>query len=260
MKRIAISLALVLSAGCIVVPATPAPPPGAADVDPFEHSLAPYGQWLVLAPYGRIWRPTRVSAGWRPYLHGYWVWTDDGWFWTSEEPWGWATYHYGRWVLDATLGWVWVPGYDWAPAWVAWRWGGGYVGWAPLLPGIDVWWVDPYPLDAAWWCFVPVDRFVGVRVDRVVVPPPLARPIFPRTRPAPPRAIAELAPPRGGPPRIDVEREVRRPIVPHRMVPVPTPDRARGAPGRDSVPVYRTPPPQRAQPAPEREAPPPPHR
>jgi hypothetical protein len=35
-------------------------------------------------------------------------------------------------------GWVWVPGRDadleWGPAWVSWRTGGDYVGWAPLPP------------------------------------------------------------------------------------------------------------------------------
>jgi len=38
--------------------------------------------------------------------------------------------------LDAApgLGWVWVPGYEWAPAWVSWRYGDEYVGWAPLPP------------------------------------------------------------------------------------------------------------------------------
>src|SRR5262249_17951723 len=51
-----------------------------------------------------------------------------------DEPWGWATYHYGRWVFDPALGWVWIPGYDWAPAWVTWRFGGGDVGWAPPPP------------------------------------------------------------------------------------------------------------------------------
>ncbi len=27
-----------------------------------------------------------------------------------------------------------MPGYQWAPAWVSWRYGGGYCGWAPLPP------------------------------------------------------------------------------------------------------------------------------
>ncbi len=71
------------------------------------------------------------------------VYTDDGWTWVADpsEPWGWATYHYGRWTNLDGIGWVWVPGYTWAPAWVSWRYGGGYCGWAPLPPettiGVD---------------------------------------------------------------------------------------------------------------------------
>ncbi len=64
-----------------------------------------------------------------------------GWTWVSDEPWGWATYHYGRWVNIVGTGWVWIPGHTWAPAWVSWRYGGGYCGWAPLPPstlvGVD---------------------------------------------------------------------------------------------------------------------------
>ena len=30
--------------------------------------------------------------------------------------------------------WIWVPGIEWAPTWVTWRVGGGYIGWAPLPP------------------------------------------------------------------------------------------------------------------------------
>ena len=44
--------------------------------------------------------------------------------------WGVVTYHYGRWYEDPREGWVWVPGSTWAPAWVSWREGGGYCGWA----------------------------------------------------------------------------------------------------------------------------------
>src|SRR5581483_11336207 len=49
---------------------------------------------------------------------------------------GWATYHYGRWANLSGYGWVWFPGedLDWGPAWVSWRTGGDYVGWAPLPP------------------------------------------------------------------------------------------------------------------------------
>ncbi|HTL59574.1 MAG TPA: DUF6600 domain-containing protein, partial [Candidatus Limnocylindrales bacterium] len=75
-----------------------------------------------------------VAVGWRPYCSGEWVWTDCGWYWHSEEPWGWACYHYGYWAEDPAYGWVWVPGVEWAPAWVSWRVGGGYIGWAPMAP------------------------------------------------------------------------------------------------------------------------------
>jgi len=50
---------------------------------------------------------------------------------------GLATYHYGRWVYDSYYGWLWTPGTQWAPAWVSWREGGDYIGWAPLPPGCD---------------------------------------------------------------------------------------------------------------------------
>lgn len=100
----------------------------------FYAPLAPSGTWVTVGSYGRCWRPAGVGVGWRPYCYGRWVWTDCGWYWASDEPWGWACYHYGSWVCDSDQGWVWVPGVEWAPAWVTWRVGGGYCGWAPLGP------------------------------------------------------------------------------------------------------------------------------
>jgi hypothetical protein len=35
-------------------------------------------------------------------------------------------------------GWVWVPGSEWAPAWVSWRESDDYIGWAPLPPEAEV--------------------------------------------------------------------------------------------------------------------------
>ena len=78
-----------------------------------------------------------MISNWRPYADGYWAYTDAGWTWVSYEDFGWATYHYGRWTHLADYGWVWVPGYEWGPAWVSWRTGGDYVGWAPLPPQGD---------------------------------------------------------------------------------------------------------------------------
>jgi len=103
----------------------------------FRAALAPYGQWVELESYGACWVPVGVSSDWRPYVSGSWVWTDRGWYWSTSEPWGWVTYHYGRWMKHPKHRWVWVPDVVWAPAWVAWREGDGYIGWAPLSPECD---------------------------------------------------------------------------------------------------------------------------
>jgi len=100
----------------------------------FYEPLTPYGEWVVVGSYGRCWRPARVEVGWQPYCNGNWQRTDAGWYWVSDEPWAWATYHYGRWNFTDQYGWYWVPQTQWAPAWVSWHSGGGYIGWAPLYP------------------------------------------------------------------------------------------------------------------------------
>src|SRR5262249_13582541 len=101
----------------------------------FTRPLSPFGTWVTLRSYGRVWRPGQVTVSWRPYSDGQWVWTDLGWYWVSDEPWAWAVYHYGSWVFDSNFGWVWVPGTEWAPAWVSWRDSSDFIGWAPLGPG-----------------------------------------------------------------------------------------------------------------------------
>lgn len=100
----------------------------------FDAPLAADGTWVDVSYYGHCWRPRDVGSDWRPYCSGHWEWTDCGWYWVSDEPWAWACYHYGYWVFDEDDGWIWVPGIEWAPAWVEWRVGDGYVGWAPLAP------------------------------------------------------------------------------------------------------------------------------
>ena len=105
-------------------------------IDFFYDNLASDGSWVEVADYGYCWQPTVAvsNAKWRPYADGYWVYTDVGWTWISNEDFGWATYHYGRWTRLRDRGWFWVPGREWGPAWVSWRTGGDYVGWAPLPP------------------------------------------------------------------------------------------------------------------------------
>jgi hypothetical protein len=105
----------------------------------FHEPLSPYGRWEVVGSYGSCWIPGGVASDWSPYSNGYWQQTDGGWYWASDEPWAWATYHYGGWDFDSQFGWYWVPQTIWAPAWVSWREGGGYVGWAPLGPSRRFW-------------------------------------------------------------------------------------------------------------------------
>src|ERR1051326_8839278 len=97
----------------------------------FNAPLSPYGAWVAVPSYGRCWHPNAVALDWRPYTVGAWEWTDAGWYWTSDEPWSWACYHYGTRTYDPNYGWVWVPGTEWAPAWVVWRESPDYIGWAP---------------------------------------------------------------------------------------------------------------------------------
>jgi hypothetical protein len=96
------------------------------------------GNWIDVEGYGYGWQPDVAVSdpNWRPYADGYWAYTDYGWTWISYEDFGWATYHYGRWANLADYGWIWIPGSDleWGPAWVSWRTGGDYIGWAPLPP------------------------------------------------------------------------------------------------------------------------------
>lgn len=99
--------------------------------------LAPYGNWVDLAPYGYVWTPRHMGYRWRSYCDGHWVLTDDGWTWIANEEWGSIPFHYGRWGYDDDLGWYWVPGTVWGPAWVSWRWSDQYAGWAPLPPGVE---------------------------------------------------------------------------------------------------------------------------
>src|SRR6187200_1725096 len=121
----------------------------------FREALSPYGRWANHSRWGEVWIVDRVPADWRPYTHGRWVYTDEwGWYWdvaAEEADWGWVTYHYGRWVYDGELGWMWVPGEDWGPAWVDWRYGDDYVGWAPLPPD-DL--LVAYRDDPIYWSFV----------------------------------------------------------------------------------------------------------
>ena len=158
---------LVATAGCVAaysqtyMRASVRSPGNQVSISYFHESLSPYGQWFQDPSYGWCWTPYDVSVGWRPYYDGHWEYTDYGWSWASNETWGWAPYHYGRWFFDDSYGWVWVPGTEWAPAWVAWRYGDDWVGWAPLPPrarwdaSIGLNFADASAIPPHQWCFVP---------------------------------------------------------------------------------------------------------
>ncbi len=102
-----------------------------ASTEVFFGPLARYGQWADTR-FGYAFIPA-VRPGWRPYVNGRW---GDNRLWISNDPWGWATDHYGRWGFDEQIGWVWVPDTEWAPSWVAWRENDDVAGWAPIPPGV----------------------------------------------------------------------------------------------------------------------------
>ncbi|WP_332875849.1 DUF6600 domain-containing protein [Massilia sp. S19_KUP03_FR1] len=116
-----------------------------SDMTGYE-DLDRYGAWSQDTEYGAVWTP-QVSSSWVPYGDGRWTWLDPwGWTWVDNAPWGYAPFHYGRWV-QVNRRWSWAPGrHDgrpvWAPALVGWV--GGNVayggrpqlsqGWYPLSP------------------------------------------------------------------------------------------------------------------------------
>lgn len=106
------------------------------DVIGYE-DLDEYGRWRELPAYGAVWFPARVSIGWEPYRYGHWAWIEPwGWTWVDDAPWGFAPFHYGRWVIVGGS-WGWVPGPVhvrpyYAPALVVWTGSGASIGWFPL--------------------------------------------------------------------------------------------------------------------------------
>jgi hypothetical protein len=116
------------------------------------NDLNQYGRWEQHPEYGAIWSPLQVQADWAPYRYGHWAYVRPwGWTWVDDAAWGFAPFHYGRWV-NWRGRWCWTPGQYvrrpvYAPAMVAWvgqggvsvsvslgQRPGGMVGWVPLAP------------------------------------------------------------------------------------------------------------------------------
>ena len=137
--------------------AAPVPPEmtGAAD-------LARYGAWSVAPDGTHLWTPSKLPAGWAPYQQGAWSWNSPwGWTWVDDQPWGFAPFHYGRW-LSVKGRWAWTPG-QWgtarpvyAPALVGWFGGPALTvdgapatGWVALAPDEPVF--PAYAVSAKYW-------------------------------------------------------------------------------------------------------------
>jgi hypothetical protein len=168
---LAASLAALLF---IAIPPAPAQADVAVSFSFFHDNLAPHGRWVTVGSYGRCWYPVGVPAGWQPYTVGHWGWGDYGWTWISADPWGDWTYRYGSWTFQPPWGWVWVPGYVWAPAWVTWSYSDAYIGWAPIPPtfsfAVGGYFGSPVVVSRNAYCFVPRRRFAAIDVHAVRVP------------------------------------------------------------------------------------------
>ena len=117
--------------------------------------LERHGRWEQDPELGPVWTPLNVAAGWAPYTVGRWVWVSPwGWTWVDQAPWGFAPFHYGRWVQRHDR-WGWTPGAYvarpvYSPALVNWSapppvyrpgvsislniFSGSGVRWSPLSP------------------------------------------------------------------------------------------------------------------------------
>jgi hypothetical protein len=197
-KMTILVMGMILALGCIIyVPVdeqSPRRPPRPADeryderydrdysydrgfdTSYFYDYLSPHGHWIAYRPYGYVWIPRYVGPQWRPYTYGRWIWTNFGWTWVSSYEWGWVPFHYGRWGWDNRLGWYWVPDTVWGPAWVTWRYGNNYAGWAPLPPGARY---TPgygirgrdFHVPGNYWVFLDRRHFMDPSLNRHILPP-----------------------------------------------------------------------------------------
>ncbi|MFD2572971.1 DUF6600 domain-containing protein [Spirosoma soli] len=185
-------------------------------IESFYDELAPYGQWTQHPNYGNVWLPS-AGPDFQPYAtNGHWVVTEYGNTWVSDYDWGWAPFHYGRWVMDPAYGgWIWIPGSDWGPAWVTWRSGGGYYGWAPLGPGMNI--NVNINIPAPYWTFVPQIYITSPRIYNYCVPRPQVVNIYHNTT-----IINNVYQYNNrsyfyGPQRVEIERVTRRSVPVYRV-------------------------------------------
>lgn len=229
-----IALFVLILTGVSLSERAVAQPGVSVPIETFYDELAPYGQWIQYPAYGYVWSPN-AGPNFQPYVTaGHWVMTDYGNTWVSDYPWGWAPFHYGRWIFDSAYGgWLWIPGSDWAPAWVDWRAGDGYYGWAPLGPG----WGTNVPIPAPFWTFVPQVYITSPYIYNFYVPRPNVINIYQRTAIINNVYRSNNWAYNYGPPRGEIERITRQPVQVYRIDRMDRPGRA--VIGNGSVGFYR---------------------
>ncbi len=228
-----ITVAVIMLVSILSVPKANAQGYGEVSFDLFYNELSPYGFWENDPQYGDIWFPN-VSSGFRPYnTNGYWAMTEYGNTWVSNYAWGWAPFHYGRWVYTSYRGWGWMPGYEWGPAWVEWRSGNGYYGWAPMMPRVGVHIAVGLPINL--WIFAPTRRIFARDIYRYSH---VGRTnIYNRTTIINNTYIVNNRTYYGGPSRRDMERTIGRRIQVHNVRQSARPGASRV--DRTSVSIYR---------------------
>ncbi len=202
-RPLSLSLVSLLTA-CATAPVAPATPvihsaalaprggarspaPTRLDARDMVLALEGHGRWIDTARYGPAWVPDASrDRSFAPYVtRGRWVASDAGWFWRSDDAWGAVTFHYGRWTLldDA---WTWVPGAAFAPAWVEWRSGDGWVGWSPIPPAGD--------LDRSPFAYASANALAGDGLAGRAIVGAAAVSLYTRTQPSPAPAVAASRP------------------------------------------------------------------
>ncbi|REG82049.1 DUF6600 domain-containing protein [Algoriphagus antarcticus] len=209
---------------------------GGVSFQVFYDELMPYGDWVKDGRHGYVWLPA-VYEDFHPYgTNGHWVMTGYGNTWVSDYDWGWATFHYGRWYFDDNYqSWAWIPDYNWGPAWVDWRSGGGYYGWAPMGPGFSINFRVNIP--ASYWLFVPQRRFAYANVYNYYVPRGRRVNIYNNTTIINNTVVYNNNTYYSGPGRRDVERVTNRSYPERRIENSSTPGRTVAS--RNAVRAYR---------------------
>ncbi|MGB5847146.1 MAG: DUF6600 domain-containing protein, partial [Ignavibacteriaceae bacterium] len=93
-----------------------------------------------------------------------------------------------RWYFDDYYGWLWYPDYEWAPAWVEWRYDNDYIGWAPLHPyalfsiAVGIHYTTVYYIPYYHWNFVVYNNFYDPYVYNHCVAPRYKYRVYSNTR------------------------------------------------------------------------------